>query len=193
MTSFRPGPDDALLVVDVQNDFVSGSLAVPGGAEAIAPLTAAMAAFAAAGRPIVLSRDWHPADHRSFVQQGGPWPPHCVAGTSGADFVPGLVLPPDPILVCKATRRDAEAYSAFDGTKLDRELRERGVKRVVVGGIATDYCVLQTVLDARRLGYEAVVLTDAIRAVDANPGDGRRALAKMREAGASLVPGPAVT
>ncbi|GMU73682.1 MAG: isochorismatase family protein [Burkholderiales bacterium] len=80
MTSFRPGPDDALLVVDVQNDFVSGSLAVPGGAEAIAPLNAAMAAFAAAGRPIVLSRDWHPADHRSFVQQGGPWPPHCVEG-----------------------------------------------------------------------------------------------------------------
>jgi nicotinamidase/pyrazinamidase len=188
--TLHPEPGDALLVVDVQNDFVTGSLAVPGGREIVEPLNAAIAAFVAAGRPVFLSRDWHPADHRSFREHGGPWPPHCVAGAPGAEFVPGLAVPPDAVFVLKATRRDADAYSAFDGTALDRELRARGVRRVIVGGIATDYCVLATALDARRLGYDVVVLADAVRAVDAKPGDGLRALSRMRAAGARLLPDP---
>jgi len=190
MTTPRPGPHDALIVVDVQNDFVTGSLAVRRGAEVVPPLNAAIAAFAAAGRPVFLSRDWHPPDHRSFAASGDPWPVHCVAGTAGADFVPGLALPPEPIFVFKATRPDAEAYSAFDGTGLDRELRARGVKRIVVGGIATDYCVVKTALDALKLGYEVAVLSEAIRAVDAMPGDGARAISRMRAAGAVFLPGP---
>jgi nicotinamidase/pyrazinamidase len=139
-----------------------------------------------AGRPIVLTRDWHPADHVSFAARGGPWPAHCVAGTPGAAFVPGLVIPDGAVIVSKATRPDAEAYSTFAGTSLDAELRARGVERIVIGGLATDYCVVESVEDARRLGYGVTVLADAIRAVEAHPGDEARSLARMRAAGARL-------
>ena len=179
-----PRPGDALVIVDVQGDFVTGSLAVPGGEEVIPPLNRAAAAFAERGLPVIATRDWHPPDHMSFAAQGGPWPPHCVAGTAGAEAAAGLELPDGTVTVEKATTPDVDAYSAFSGTTLAGDLRARGVRRVVVGGLATDYCVLNTVMDALAEGFEAVVLDDAIRAVDVAPGDGDRAEDAMRRAGA---------
>lgn len=182
--SVIPAPGDALVIVDVQGDFVTGSLAVPGGAEVIPPLNRAAAAFHVLGLPVFATRDWHPADHVSFAARGGPWPPHCVAGTPGADAAEGLVLPAGTVIVEKATTPDADAYSAFSGTDLAAELRRHRVHRVIVGGLATDYCVLNTVTDALAEGFSAVVLEDAIRAVDVRPGDGDRAEEAMRAAGA---------
>ncbi|HTI33786.1 MAG TPA: isochorismatase family protein [Miltoncostaea sp.] len=179
-----PRPGDALVIVDVQGDFVTGSLAVPGGAEVIPPLNRAAAAFAGRGLPVVATRDWHPDDHMSFAEQGGPWPPHCVAGTPGAEAAEGLDLPPGTVTVEKATTAAMDAYSAFSGTDLADDLRARGVRRVVVGGLATDYCVLNTVTDAVAEGFDVVVLADAIRAVEVKPGDGDRAEEAMRRAGA---------
>lgn len=179
---------DVLLVVDVQRDFLpGGALAVPEGDRVIAPLNDCLDAFAAAGRPVVASRDWHPADHVSFHAQGGPWPAHCVAGTPGAAFPAGLRLPREAVVISKAQQRDREAYSAFSGTDLAQQLRRAGLRRLFVGGLATDYCVLRTVLDARWLGFDVVVLRDAIAAVDAEPGDGERAIAEMERAGALFV------
>lgn len=180
---------DALLVVDVQKDFLpGGALAVPRGDEVVPAINALAEHFAARGLPIFATRDWHPENHCSFREQGGPWPPHCVQGTPGAEFADDLRLPPDAEIVSKATTREKDAYSGFEGTDLEERLRRRGVKRLFVGGLATDYCVLNTVLDARRLGFETYVLEDAIRAVDVHPEDGEKALARMREAGAHLVP-----
>lgn len=186
-----PDPDidegDALIVVDVQRDFLpGGSLAVADGDAVIAPLNGWLSRFAAAGRPLFATRDWHPSDHCSFRAQGGPWPPHCVAGTAGAEFPVALQLPAAARIVSKATTRDRDAYSGFAGTDLDAQLRAAGVRRVFVGGLATDYCVLNTVLDARRLGYATVLLADAVRAVDVAPGDGARAVAAMLAAGATV-------
>ena len=183
-----PGPGDALVVVDVQNDFLpGGSLAVPRGDQVIAPLNRWIARFAAAGLPVYATRDWHPVDHCSFAAQGGPWPPHCVAGTPGAAFADALGLPSDATVIGKATRQDADAYSGFAGTDLHERLRHAGVKRLFVGGLATDYCVLNTVRDALDLGYGVALLTAAVRAVDVQPGDGDRALAEMIAAGAVAV------
>jgi nicotinamidase/pyrazinamidase len=182
-----PRPGDGLVVVDVQFDFLpGGALGVARGERVIAPLNACLAAFAAHRLPVFATRDWHPAEHCSFHAQGGPWPPHCVAGTQGAAFPPELKLPRDAAIVSKATTADRDAYSGFAGTDLESRLRAAGVKRLVVGGLATDYCVLQTVLDARRLGFDVIVLREAIAAVDLQPGDGERALAQMQAAGATL-------
>lgn len=176
---------DALILVDVQNDFLpGGALAVPGGDAVVAPLNRAAALFAARGRPVFATRDWHPADHCSFRARGGPWPPHCVAGTPGAAFAPGLRLPPSAVTVSKATTAERDAYSGFQGTDLADRLRAAGVTRVMVGGLATDYCVKETVADALAAGFAVVLLTDAIRAVDVHPGDGEAASAKMLAAGA---------
>ncbi len=179
-----PAPGDALVVVDVQNDFVTGTLAVPGGAEVIEPLHRAAALFADRGLPVFATRDWHPPDHCSFAAQGGPWPVHCVAGTTGADHVPGLRLPAGTVPMLKATRPEADAYSGFGGTALASELHGRDVRRIFLGGLATDYCVLNTVRDAIAEGFDVVVLGDAIRAVDVHDGDGARAEAEMRSLGA---------
>lgn len=180
-----PIAGDALLVVDVQRDFLpGGALAVPGGDDVVAPLAAWARRFAAAGRPVFVTGDRHPGDHCSFVAQGGTWPPHCVAGSPGAEFAPGLDLPAGASVIAKATRRDADAYSGFAGTDLDAQLRALGVRRLFVGGLATDYCVVNTVLDALRLGYRVVLLLDCIRAVDVAAGDGERAIAAMLAAGA---------
>ena len=191
-TAPRLQPGDALVIVDVQNDFLpGGQLPVPEGDAVIRPLNAWIRAFRAADLPIVATRDWHPADHCSFQARGGPWPPHCVAGTPGAEFVPGLRLPEDVIVISKATSPDRDAYSGFEGTDLAERLRELGVKRLFVGGLATDYCVLNTVLDALKEGFETLVITDAIRAVNVNPDDGDKALERMRNAGARFVTTPA--
>ncbi len=176
METVRLQPGDALIAVDVQNDFLpGGSLAVPQGDAVVAPLNRYAAVFAVGGLPIYATRDWHPINHCSFKAQGGPWPPHSVADTNGAAFAPGLKLPAQTTVISKATTADKDAYSGFEGTDLDARLRAQGVKRVFVGGLATDYCVLNTVRDARKLGYDVMLLTDAIRAVNVKPDDGKRA------------------
>ena len=184
---FRPGDQDALIAVDVQKDFLpGGALAVPFGDEVVPALNAWLRAFTQAGRPVIATRDWHPPNHCSFSAQGGPWPPHCIAGEPGAEFADALRLPATAILISKATTPDRDAYSGFAGTALGAKLAALNVRRVFIGGLATDYCVLNTVLDARAAGLDVVVLEDAIRAVNVNPGDGARALERMKQAGAAL-------
>lgn len=179
---------DALIMVDVQLDFLpGGSLAVPHGDEVVPALNRYIAVFRGLTFPIVATRDWHPPDHCSFRAQGGPWPPHCVAGSAGAHFATLLDLPCEAHIVSKATSRDRDAYSGFEGTGLDDWLRRAGVSRVFVGGLATDYCVLNTVRDALRFGYATFLLLDAVRAVDVAAGDGARAIDEMRRLGAMAI------
>lgn len=178
-------PGDMLLVTDIQNDFLAGgSLAVSGGDEVVPVLNRYIDAFVSRGLPVYATRDWHPDGHCSFQPQGGPWPIHCVAGTHGAAFAATLTLPPDTTVISKATSLDQEAYSSFQGTDLDSRLRSAGIRRLFIGGLTTDYCVLNTVRDARHLGYEVFVLGDAIRAVNVQPGDGQRAEEEMASLGA---------
>jgi nicotinamidase/pyrazinamidase len=182
-----PQAGDALLAVDIQHDFLpGGALGVREGDAVIPVLNAWIEAFERAGRPVFLTRDWHPADHCSFQAQGGPWPPHCVAGSAGAEFSRALHRSANPVVISKATTREAEAYSAFAGTDLAERLRARNVERIYVGGLATDYCVLNTVLDALAAGFRVVVIEDAIRPVDVHPGDGAAAIDEMRRAGADF-------
>jgi nicotinamidase/pyrazinamidase len=182
-----PRAGDALLVIDVQRDFLpGGSLAVPGGDAILAPLNACIERFDALHLPIFASRDWHPPDHCSFKPQGGTWPVHCVAGEPGAGFPDALQLPAATGIVSKACHADRDAYSAFGETDLHLRLQASGVRRLFVGGLATDYCVLASVLDARARGYAVVVLQDAIAAVALRPGDEAQALERMRAAGAEF-------
>ncbi len=181
----RIGAGDALLIVDLQRDFLpGGALPVPRGDEVVPVINRYIGRFTDAGLPVLASRDWHPPDHCSFSEQGGPWPVHCVAGSEGAQWAGGLELPEETLVVSKATRPEEEAYSAFQGTDLAQRLRQMGTRRLFIGGLATDYCVLNTVLDALREGFDVLLLSDAIRAVDVNPGDGDKAIARMLEAGA---------
>lgn len=180
-----PQAGDALLIIDLQNDFLpGGALAVPGGDAVIPPLNAWIARFSSAGLPILATRDWHPFHHCSFHEQGGPWPAHCVAGTPGGMMPAALALPPEARVVDKPSLPHVETYCGFAGTTLDTELRQAGIQRLWVGGLATDYCVLNTVLAARERGYAVVLLARAMRAVDVEPGDGQRALSAMIERGA---------
>jgi nicotinamidase/pyrazinamidase len=187
-STIAPSTGDALLVVDVQNDFLpGGALAVPDGDAVVPVLNRYIQAFADHDLPVFLSRDWHPENHCSFKEQGGPWPPHCVAGSPGAAFASDLVYPTGSTVVDKAQTPEREAYSDFDETDLARDLRERGVERVFVGGLATDYCVLYTVKDALSHGFEVFLLMDAIRAVNVEPGDGERAIEEMQDLGATPI------
>jgi nicotinamidase/pyrazinamidase len=182
-----PVSGDALIIVDLQNDFlIGGSLAVPDGDAVIPVLNTWIRRFRAAELPIFATRDWHPSDHCSFRDQGGPWPPHCVAGTKGAEFTAELALPPDALIHSKAMSPEKEAYSDFEDGGFGQKLREMGVTRLFIGGLATDYCVHATVLDGLKEGFRVVLLTDAIRPVEVHPGDGDRAIAQMREAGALM-------
>jgi nicotinamidase/pyrazinamidase len=175
---------DALIVVDVQRDFCpGGALAVPDG-DAVVPVINRLLALA--DWLTVATRDWHPADHCSFTAQGGIWPVHCVAETPGAAFHPALEAARIQAVVSKAATRDSEAYSGFQGTDLAAQLRTRGIHRLFVTGLATDYCVKATALDARQTGAEVVVLADAIRGVEVRPGDCAAALAAMQSAGIVL-------
>ncbi len=182
-------PSDALIVVDVQNDFLlGGSLAVPGGDEVVPKLNHYIAAFQAKRLPIFATRDWHPPNHCSFKPYGGPWPPHCVAGSTGAAFAPGLELPASTaVITLKGTEPDRDAYSGFERTDLDARLRAAGVHRLFVGGLATDYCVLNTVKDGLALGYAVFLLQDAIRAVNVQSDDGRKAEGEMIRLGAVAI------
>jgi nicotinamidase/pyrazinamidase len=184
---------DALAIVDVQNDFCpGGALAVGDGHAVVAPLNRYAARFSEAGALVLASRDWHPARTRHFRELGGLWPPHCVQDTVGAAFHPALALPAGTIVVSKGMDPEEDAYSCFQARDerarpLGALLAERGIRRLFVGGLATDYCVKETALDAVREGLEVVVLTDAVRAVDLAPGDGARALEEMQAAGARTV------
>lgn len=181
----KVGKGDALLVVDVQRDFLPrGSLGVPEGDAVVPVLNRYIEMARREGLPVFASRDWHPERHCSFKPQGGPWPPHCVADTTGAQFAEGLQLPADTLIIDKATRPEVDAYSAFSGTTLADQLRALGVRRVLIGGLATDYCVLNTVRDALGAGFEVVLLEDAIRAVNVNPDDGAKAEREMTSRGA---------
>jgi len=177
----------ALVVVDVQNDFCpGGTLAVERGDEVVAPLNRLIEEFLARGDLVFKSRDWHPAATKHFADYGGTWPVHCVQHTRGAEFHPDLKDDPRIRVVSKGTG-DEDSYSAFDGTDLAEQLRREGVTEVWVGGLATDYCVKQTVLDARREGFRVKAVSEAMRAVNLRPGDDRRAVEEMRAAGAEIV------
>lgn len=194
MSTPQVEPDSALLLVDVQNDFCpGGALAVPEGDQVVPVLNAWTRAFLAAGRPVFASRDWHPANSVHFVTGGGPWPPHCVQGTPGADFHPGLAVPPEVVVLSKGMDpAESGGYSAFEaidagGRTLAERLRQAGVRRLYVGGLATDYCVRASVLDALRAGLAVTVIGDGVRGVDVTPGDSARALEEMKAAGATVI------
>src|SRR5207247_4602082 len=161
-----------------------GALGVPRGDEVVPVLNRYMAAFRARGLPILASRDWHPAKHCSFLEQGGVWPVHCVVDTKGAEFLPDLHLAPSTIVISKATDPKKDAYSAFEGTALDEHLRKTGVRRLFIGGLATDYCVLNTVRAALKGGYAVCLLMDGIRWVHLKPDEGRKAEEEMISLGA---------
>lgn len=176
---------EALLVVDFQNDFCpGGALAVPHGDE-VAPR---INELIGSGRfdLVVATRDWHPPEHGSFAERGGPWPPHCVQGTAGAELHPALDSSRIDVVVDKGQNPATEGYSGFDETGLAGLLRERGIDAVTVVGLATDYCVKNTALDALREGFEVEVDTGAVRGVNVAPGDDERALDELRAAGAEI-------
>ncbi|HEX9124074.1 MAG TPA: isochorismatase family protein [Actinomycetota bacterium] len=187
----------ALVVVDVQNDFADpdGSLYVHGGQEILPVVNAEIERARDAGALVVYSQDWHPPSTPHFRKDGGVWPVHCVGDTWGSELLPGLLVV-EGERIRKGTGGE-DGYSAFSvrdpasgetaPTRLERALREHGVERVIVAGIATDYCVVESVLDAGRLGFETVVIGGGIRAVDLEPGDGERAVERMRDAGARFV------
>lgn len=174
--------DAALVLVDIQNDFCpGGALAVADGDQVVPVANRLMPKFPV----VVATQDWHPPDHCSFQAQGGPWPPHCVQGTPGAELHPGLDASRITARVKKGSERDRDSYSGFPG--LDDVLRANRVQRICVMGLATDYCVRATVLDGLKRGYEVSVVTDGVRAVNARPDDGATALKEMAAAGAKLV------
>jgi nicotinamidase/pyrazinamidase len=174
---------DALIIVDVQNDFCrGGALAVPYGDEVIAPLNA----LAREAPLVIATRDWHPTDHQSFAENGGPWPVHCVRDTPGAELHPEIDRGLIDVVVDKGQVRHSEGYSGFEDTELERVLRERGAGEVHVGGLALDYCVRATALDARRAGFDVVLHEGATRAVD--PSAGARVLDELRNAGVKIAP-----
>ena len=183
----------ALIIVDVQNDFCpGGALAVAEGDRVVTPLNRYIERFTEAGLPIFASRDWHPEKTTHFKAFGGVWPVHCVQGSFGAEFHRALKLGSSAVIVSKGMAADADSYSSFDavdpaGVGLADSLKHAGVTRIYVGGLATDYCVKQTVLDGRKLGFDVVLLKDAIRGVDLAPGDSDRALENMIAAGAQMV------
>lgn len=181
--------DAALVLVDVQNDFCpGGALAVAEGDQIVDVINRLTRIF-----PLVIStQDWHPVNHVSFKERGGPWPPHCVQGTRGAELHPALDTESIRHYFRKASSPDKDAYSEFEGVDeqgrtLDETLKSQGVKRIYVAGLATDYCVLATVLDGLKNGYDVYAITDAMRAVNVNPGDGEKALGEMAAKGARLV------
>jgi nicotinamidase/pyrazinamidase len=180
----------ALIVVDLQNDFCpGGALGVPGGDEIVPAINRAIAYFSDHALPIFASRDWHPEKTSHFRAYGGAWPPHCIQGTAGAGFHPALQLPPEVRIVSKGMNPDSDDYSAFhardnEGAPVAALLAALGVSHIVICGLATDYCVKETAIEARRCGLSVTVLTDAVRGVDVTPGDSERAMAAMTAAGA---------
>jgi len=181
----------ALLVVDPQNDFMpGGSLPVPDGDSIIPVVNRLIELFNSNNAPVFISRDWHPADHCSFIEEGGKWPPHCVKETEGALFHPDLILPESSEVIDKAVIKEPDAYSAFQDTGLAYILEIRGLTDIYTCGLATDVCVRSTVLDGLRAGFKMHVIEDAARAVEINPGDGKKAICEMKAAGAVIIESP---
>jgi nicotinamidase/pyrazinamidase len=175
---------EALIAVDVQNDFCpGGALAVPDGDAVIDPVNR----LAKQADYVVATRDWHPPDHASFAAEGGPWPVHCVRDTPGAQLHAALQTDRIEDIVDAGRTRDAEGYSGFEDTNLEALLRAHDVDTVHVAGLALDYCVKATALDAKRAGFNVIVHLDATRPVEVTPGDGDRAVAELRDAGVSVV------
>lgn len=176
----------ALLLVDIQNDFCEGgALAVPQGNTIFDTVNQWIVLARGRGWPVIASRDWHPREHCSFEERGGPWPEHCVQDTPGAAFHPHMQLPPEAVRVSKGTAFETDAYSAFDGTELEHFLRRHRVDKLVVAGLALDVCVQATVRDARKLDFDVDLLVDGTRAVD--PEAGRTVLEELAREGVSLV------
>lgn len=178
-------PADALIVVDVQNDFMpSGALPVPDGDAILPAVNAWTRAAVAGGALVVVSRDWHPPDHSSFTENGGPWPAHCVQRTPGSAFHKDLLIPPDAMLVTKGDRPEVDQYSDFELTSLAVDLREHGIKRVFVCGLAQDVCVMATVMDALKHGFVTHVIASGTRALSRSSGE--KSFDAMRRAGARI-------
>jgi nicotinamidase/pyrazinamidase len=183
----------ALLVVDMQNDFCKGgALEVPEGDEVVPVINSYMEKFASAGLPILASRDWHPENTKHFKAYGGLWPVHCVQGTKGAEFHSGLKLPEGTVVITEGDTPDKEGYSCFEGRDPEGRgfgevLRASGVNHLYVGGLATDYCVKATVIDALKEGFKVTLLVDAVRGVDLKPGDSERAIEEMKRNGADTL------
>lgn len=179
------GKGDVLVIIDIQNDFLpGGSLAVPEGDQVIPVLNGYIDRFVNRQLPILATRDWHPPDHCSFVQQGGPWPEHCVAGSKGAEFSPDLHLSALVHVISKGTDAEQEGYSSFSNRTFKEQLDNAGIRRLFIGGLATDYCVLNTVRDALNYHYKVLLLIDAIRAVNVRQQDGENAITEMIQKGA---------
>jgi nicotinamidase/pyrazinamidase len=177
------GVATALLIIDFQNDFTpGGALAVEDGDKIAEPIQR----LSREVDVLVATRDWHPPDHASFVTEGGPWPVHCVQGTPGAELHASIRDLEIDAIVDVGRERDDEGYSGFEKSDLARILRDRGVDQVYVCGLATDYCVRASAIDACREGFDVTVVEDAVRPVEVEPGDGERALAEMRDAGARI-------
>jgi nicotinamidase/pyrazinamidase len=177
--------NSALIIVDMQKDFCEGgALPVKGCSSLIPTINTLVKIFEDSELPIIASRDWHPQNHISFKKRGGPWPPHCIQGTEGTEFHPDLKIPGNTIIISKGYLPDRDAYSAFDGTELHYILSLKGVKRLFVTGVATEYCVKATAADALKLGYEVIVLEDCIAPV--SPEDGDKALQELLKKGAVI-------
>lgn len=181
------GPNDALIVVDIQNDFAQGGALPVNDAKLIVPI---INALTPQFKHLVFTRDWHPLDHCSFDDNpqfvDGSWPQHCVQDTPGAEFLGDMHIPEDALVVSKGTHPDKEAYSGFDDTDLAKTLRSRGADRTFVCGVATDYCVKATALEAKRLGFDVAVILDACRGIDSPPGSVAETLDAFREASIAL-------
>ncbi len=184
---YKIDKNSALIVVDVQKDFCpGGNLPVQHGDEIVPVLNKYIQKFEETGAYIYATRDWHPSNHVSFKSQSGPWPSHCVQNTEGAEFHKDLLLPIGTVIISKADSLK-ETYSGFDETNLEEDLKRKNIRRVFVGGLATDYCVLNTVLDALRLGFETFLLTDAIKGVNVRPIDSEKAIKVMKSKGVHII------
>lgn len=184
MNLFQKG--DGLLIIDVQNDFCPGGvLAIEKAAEIIPVLNEWIKEARRVGLPVYASRDWHPDGHISFKAQGGPWPPHCIQDSDGAEFHSALRLPDDVVKITKGVRFDRDQDSVFDETGLTEQLTRDGVRRLFIGGLALDACVLASVIDARKAGFEVQLILDAVRPV--NEKEGREALSKIKKSGSEIV------
>jgi nicotinamidase/pyrazinamidase len=170
----------ALIIIDIQVDFCpGGALEVRDGDSIVPAVNGLVAAFKKKALPVFYTRDWHPKDHCSFKQYGGPWPPHCVQGTPGADFHPSLLVAKGSEVISKGTSPAEDAYSGFQGTDLDERLRRDHVERIYVAGLATDYCVKNTVIDGAEKGFETYVVADCVKGVNLKPTDSATAFRAM--------------
>ncbi len=179
---------DALIAIDLQNDFLTGGkLEVAQGDQVVAVFNRYIAKFEQCKRPIFLTRDWHPFNHSSFITQGGPWPEHCVAGSKGAEFSSDLIIPDRAIIISSGIGVHQDGYSAFENPAFEKQLQRVRATRLFIGGLATDYCVLNTVCAALQRHYQVLLLKDAIRAVNVQPQDGANAETKMQADGAIII------